>query len=302
MFMGLPWLPVTMHLCFLCLLPFSNQTARGCNCAEKNTSVVQDLVRGGHETRRRCNDKSTWRNPFGEFVWGTVCTVVHRQNYNCKVFNFIFRSPDSGTFIIRGGPHLHRSCLRSSAKCSNERFHDTGDSSDPIKLSTEVGDRFGDLRLLAELAVWGLLGITIVCDCNRMYLFVATYLEGPSFNNTVHTHKVRPNCELSCWQTSHEQIHHNKTAPTKTYKTQETQNYKTDANMLCNHATSMLGPNRFTYGSHLLSFRVWSTLKGWVQPCTDRRSSFGGSALVKFGAWSGSPCYCNEYCLLLKDS
>ena len=52
--------------------------------------------------------------------------------------------------IIRSGPQSRRICRRSCAKLSDERFCDAVDSFDPMKHGTEVADRSGELRVLAD--------------------------------------------------------------------------------------------------------------------------------------------------------
>ena len=77
----------------------------------------------------------------------------------------MFRTPDPGTLIIRPGPQLCRIRRRSYIKSSNERVYGAGDSSDRIKVGTRVGDRFGELSVLADFALIRLSSRCVVFGC-----------------------------------------------------------------------------------------------------------------------------------------
>jgi len=67
----------------------------------------------------------------------------------------MFRFPDPGqawTLISRSGRQLLRICCRSCPNQSNDSFDGTGDRLDPIKISTGVGDRSGELWVLADVS------------------------------------------------------------------------------------------------------------------------------------------------------
>ena len=64
----------------------------------------------------------------------------------------MFRFPEPGPLVIGSGMRLCRICRRSCAKLSNEGFYCAGDSFDTIQIGTGVGDRSGELRVLADFA------------------------------------------------------------------------------------------------------------------------------------------------------
>ena len=74
--------------------------------------------------------------------------------WNTAQLQIPMRIPDTGTRVIRSGPQLRRICPRNCEKLPDERFYDPGDRFDPLQLGIGVGDRSGEVRVLADFGAF----------------------------------------------------------------------------------------------------------------------------------------------------
>jgi len=125
-------LSITMSIVEACLFRNSIKEIRFSSGVSDIRVSIEGLLRG------------SWRS------WkGRVRVAKH---YN-PIFRSRGRSPDPGGSMISPGPQLHRSCPRSWAKWSTERFYGGGDGFYRQEWVLRWGDRSGEVWLQTYILV-----------------------------------------------------------------------------------------------------------------------------------------------------